>query len=183
MLSPRTFVKRPNYPRCRRQLMSDRMTQSRRSDPDIGWWKRSRSAAEIGEHLARFLGDKQDLEDRVAELLEENKELKLHCPGPSGELGDEWRSSKAEIGGLKCRSAGGLERLLGKSGNGASKDAEGTEGVMLKDELEKKAQALQVELDKERQLCVKLKEKIAGCICGGIRADNAPSSSSSSGLP
>src|SRR5215510_8982191 len=53
---------------------------------DIEWWKTSRSLPEIGEHLERALKEKQELELRFVQLLEENRQLNLRCDKATAEL-------------------------------------------------------------------------------------------------
>jgi hypothetical protein len=95
--------------------------------------EQTRSFGDIAEYLERTFKDKQTLERRLIEVLEENKRLKSRA-----------------IGGRHEAELALRERLL-------------------KDEFERKTQALQLEMNKERRQLVecveKLKKELAGCFC------------------
>jgi hypothetical protein len=46
------------------------------SRSEAQWWNRKRSLGDIAEHLERTFKDKQNLELKLTELLEENRQLK-----------------------------------------------------------------------------------------------------------
>jgi hypothetical protein len=127
---------------------------------DIRWWKGNRSSREIAERLARSHVDKEALEVRVAELLEENKMLKLQCTAVTAELAEKRQRLNAEIAAAAGR---GKVECVGRE-------------RLEKDDLERKIQALQMELARERQRAAKqiqeMKDKTAGCICGEIRIEH-----------
>jgi len=126
---------------------------------DIEWWKTSRSLPEIAEHLERALKEKQELQHRYAELLQENRQLSSRCAKADAELTAERLLRSEEALQANGRVEGRQQAQL------AAREK------LLRDEFERKVQDLQLELNKERHLLAKRFEKMkaeaAGCICRG----------------
>jgi hypothetical protein len=112
------------------------------------WWRKTRSLSEIAEHCQQIVKDKQELEDRVCELLLENTNLKVQCDQANAELASE-RSRRTTKEGSQAKVAA-KERLL-------------------KDELVRTVQELTVQLKQERDRLGKqveeLNKALANCIC------------------
>lgn len=117
--------------------------------PDNQWWKTGRSLGEIADRLEHALAEKEKLERRVAELLAENERLAADV-----------RAQKLTAGGRQQAVFAARERLV-------------------KDEFERKLQALQLELNKERHRHARELKQIemdrAGCICKSVRIDHVDS--------
>lgn len=141
------------------------VVEVRRPSSDARWGKANPSSGAIAEHLDRALAEKQALERRLAEALEENRKLSSQV---SDELNKLQESPTA--GGRYQAVFAARERLL-------------------KDEFERKIQALQTEFNKERYQHSKrleqLKQDMSTCICRHVRIDHAEENSGplSSQLP
>ena len=157
--------------------MSPGAPKAQRSSTDDRWWKDHRSASEMAERLARSHVDKQELEARLDELLHENNILKLQCSSAAVELEDEQKRFKAEIASLLSQ----LE--LKQTGVGRHEAESAARERLLKDDLERKIEALQVELNREKQRSARrleeMESRLGNCICGEIRIDTAPKASPS----
>jgi hypothetical protein len=111
------------------------------AQPDRRWWKSARSLGEIAELVEVTLKDKQQLERKLSELAQEN-----------GRLSESLSELQSRPGGKGRQQAelAARERLI-------------------RDEYERKAQALQLEFNKERRLLAdrfkKMQDQMAGCIC------------------
>ena len=130
-----------------------------KSSAGARWWKPGPPLREIAERLERAVADKQALENRLADLLEENRRL--------------------------CQRYG--SQLQDKSGAGRQLAELAARERLLKDECERKVRASQIELNKERHQLNKEriqlnKERIqyvqhiekmeldrASCICRSVR--------------
>jgi hypothetical protein len=130
---------------------------------DLDWWKTSRSLLEIAEHLERALKEKQDLERRLVEVLQENNQLNLRCAKADAELTAERVRRSDEVARLQVQTAG--------RGEGRQQAELAAREKLIRDEFERKIQELQLELNKERHLLAKrlekMKAEMAGCICRG----------------
>jgi hypothetical protein len=151
--------------------------EQKRSASDVHWWKTGRSLSEIAEHLECALADNQALELRVAELLEENRKLSLRCSETASELTSERERSKAEISDLRSQVADGLKRLQEKSiAGGRQHVQQATRERLMKEECERKVQALQLQLNKERHRHAKeigeMEQDLASCFCKHVRIDH-----------
>jgi hypothetical protein len=138
---------------------------------DVEWWKTSRSLHEIGEHLERALKEKQELERRFVQLLQENNQLSLRCDKASAELTAERVRRSDEVARLQAQINGQGKPPLGLGGEGRQQAEMAAREKLIRDEFERKIQQLQLELNKERHLMAKCLEKmkaaLAGCICRG----------------
>ena len=162
-------------------------TDAQRPSSDIRWWKDIRSTSEMAERLARSHVDKQELESRIADLLEENNILKLRCTVAATELTDERQRLNAEIATLKSQIVD-AQQMREKAGIGAREAESAARDRLLKDEFERKVQELHVEVKRERMKYAEqmhaLKQKMANCICGDIRIErNEKTHAASAGLP
>jgi hypothetical protein len=135
---------------------------------DILWWKDARSTSEIADRLARSHVDKQQLESRVAELLQENSLLRLRASNTETER----LSLNTEIAGLEAELGKARHRLQEFIAPGRREAESSARDRLLKDDLERKLEALQVELNRERQRSAKqiqeLQRRLSNCICGDI---------------
>lgn len=154
--------------------MSNGLPESLKSSSDLRWWKTDRSTSEIAERLARSHVDKEALERRLAELLEENKALKGRCTVATEELAEERHRLKGQIADLRSQVKAALERPPQTAS-------------LSRDEFERKLQLLRVELNREREQHARqvkdLKQKIAGCICGEFRIEHIPQTDTPSSGP
>ena len=150
------------------------------SSSEVQWWKANRSASEIADRLARSVAGKQDVEHRLATLTVENRELKLRCTAASAELAEVRLRLTAEHSKFRSQRAALEDVNVG----GRRKAESAARDRLVKDELERKIQMLQVELNKARQHVERLKAKMAGCICGEIRIEHVgPTHTPNSGVP
>jgi hypothetical protein len=121
------------------------------SRSEVQWWNVPRSLGDIAEHLERTLKDRQNLERKLAELLEENTRLASRCV--------QFDSALASAGKLKSKTAG----------HGRQEAELAVRERLLKDEFERKTQELRLEMNKERRQLVEsveqLKKELAGCFC------------------
>ena len=135
--------------------MNHGIGEHRKSSVSVRWWNPGRPLGETAEQLERALADKQALESRLADVLEENRRLQLRY---GRELQDKSGAGR-QVAELAAR-----ERLL-------------------KDECERKVQAIQLELNKERHQLNKERNQYArhiekmeldraGCICGSVRPEH-----------
>jgi chromosome segregation ATPase len=154
------------------------------------WWKDPRSTAEMAERLARSHVDKQELECRIAELLDENNVLRIRCSVAATELQDERHRLKEEILSLHSEIDEAKQRVQETSGAGRREAESAARERLIKDEFERRIEAVRLEFNREKQRWAKqiedMKQKMAGCICGDIRIEhNVDQSgpSASSGLP
>jgi molecular chaperone GrpE (heat shock protein) len=112
------------------------------------WWRTTRSLSEIAEHCQQIVKEKQELEERLSELLHENTRLKGQCDEANAELATE-RSRRTTKEGSQAKVAA-KERLL-------------------KDELVRTIQELTVQLKQERDRREKqveeLNRALSNCIC------------------
>ena len=147
-------------------------TGTKGSSFDVHWRRGDRSASDIAELLVRSHADKEELQNRLTELAEENTLLQLRCTAVKAELEEERTRLNGEIEALR---SGGTGRREAES---AARER------LVKDEMERKIQSLQVELNKERQRAERLKERVAGCLCGEIGIEHVgPTQPPSSGMP
>jgi hypothetical protein len=121
------------------------------SPSEVQWWNVPRSLGDIAEHLERTFKDKQNLEQKLTELVEENKRLAIRCAKVDAELAS-------------------IEKLNGKTAGQGRQEAElAVRERLLKDEVERKTQELRIEMNKERRLLVecveRMKKELAGCFC------------------
>ena len=127
---------------------------------DVEWWKTSRSLLEIAEHLERALKEKQDIERRLVELVQENNQLSLRCAKADAELTAE-----------RVRRSDEVRVQANGRGEGRQQAELAAREKLIRDEFERKIQDLQLELNKERHLLAKRLEKMkaeaASCICRG----------------
>jgi hypothetical protein len=111
-----------------------------------GWWYTRRSLQEIAEHLESIVTEKQDIERRLKEVLDEKNALRI----------DTIRL-KSEIETVQGQLQGGQRAEL------AAKEK------LIKDDFERRVQALKTDFQKERhQLLLvvqKMKKELSGCIC------------------
>ncbi len=125
--------------------------EPRRPTPDTRWGKANLSLGALAENLDRALAEKQVLERRLAEALEENRRLSAQVSDGQQKLQD-----KPAISGRHYAEFAARERLL-------------------KDEYERRVQALQTEFNKERHQHAKrleqMKMDMANCICKEVRID------------
>jgi hypothetical protein len=125
--------------------------KSRHARSEAQWWNVPRSLADIAEHLERTFKDRQNLERKLTELVEENNRLASRCAAVDAEL--------ASMGKLKSKTAG----------PGRHEAELAVRERLLKDEFERKTQELRLEMNKERRQLVecveKLKMELAGCFC------------------
>src|SRR5688572_20045302 len=84
----------------------------------VRWWNPSPSQGEIAEQLERALADKQALENRLAEVFEENKRLCLRYDQAKAEFAQEQGRLKFEIEDLRVEVAEGRKQLQDKSRGG-----------------------------------------------------------------
>jgi seryl-tRNA synthetase len=143
----------------------NRVIQSQTS-PSNDWWKTNRSLLEIVDHLER----------RLAEALEENQNLQQRCATAKMEHESERRRLQSELSNLRLQANEMLKRLQQKMGAGKREVAQLTaKERLVRDEQERKIQALQLELKNERSLSElrlrQVESKIANCICGDVRID------------
>jgi hypothetical protein len=202
-----------------------RAVQSQDS-PSNNWWK-SRSLLEIADRLERTFEDQQALEARLAELLEENRRLQEHGVQPNFEdqpalqarLAEALEENRrlqqhivqsnaehvaqcnglqAEIANLRLQASEMLTRLEKIAAVERRQEAEASaKERLIRDEQERKIQALQLELKNERNLNEKrmqqerslnekrlqqMQDRLANCICGDIQIeyDGKPARNSSS---
>jgi len=131
--------------------MNHGIGEHQESSAKVRSWKPGPSLVEIAEQLERALADKQALESRLADILEENRRLRLRYE----------------------------KQLQDKSGAGRQLAELAARERLLKDECERKVQALQIELNKERHHLNKERtqyarhiEKMeldrASCICRSV---------------
>jgi hypothetical protein len=160
--------------------MSHGVGEPQRPSADVRWWKTSPSLSDIAEQLERVLVDKQALESRLADVFEENRILCLSHDQAKLEFAQEQERLKFEIEDLRWQVAEGRKQLQEKSGAGRQVAELAARERLLKDEYERKVQALQVELNKERHqlnkersLYAKHIEKMeldrASCICRSVQ--------------
>jgi hypothetical protein len=137
--------------------MNHGVGEHRKSSADARWWKPGPS---IAEQLERALADKQALESRLADVLEENRRLCLRY---------DQANSEAEV----------RKQLQDKPGAGRQVAELAARERLLKDECERKVQALQIELNKERHQLNKERNQYAkhiekmeldraSCICRSV---------------
>jgi chromosome segregation ATPase len=111
------------------------------------WWRTSRSLEQIAEHVAQVLRDREEIEQRLNEVLQENARLLSSCEKANADLATE---RKRQSGYLQQATVATKERLM-------------------KDELVRTVQELQVELKRERQRLGKeiedLKSSLSTCLC------------------
>jgi hypothetical protein len=133
--------------------MNHGVGEHQKSSADARWWNPGPSLGEIAEQLERALADKRALESRLADILEENRRLCLRY----GKQFQDKSGAGRQVAELAAR-----ERLL-------------------KDEWERKVQALQVELNKERHQLNKERNQYAkhiekmeldraSCICRSVQS-------------
>jgi len=151
-----------------------RALQSQNS-PSDNWWK-SRTLLEIADHLERTFEERQVLERRLAEVLEENKILQQRCVQANAEHVRQCNGLQAEIANLRLQASEMLTRLEKIAAVERRQDAESSaKERLIRDEQERKIQALQLELKNERNLNEKrleqMKERLANCICGDVRIE------------
>jgi hypothetical protein len=127
--------------------------KSLHSRSEAQWWNVPRSLGDIAEHLERTFKDRQNLERKLTELVEENKRLASRCAKVDAELAD------TSAGKLKSKTAG----------HGRQEAELAMRERLLKDEFERKTQELRLEMNKERRQLVEcveqLKKELAGCFC------------------
>jgi chromosome segregation ATPase len=163
-----------------------RVLQSQES-PSNSWWNTNRSLPEIADHLQRSFEERQALERRLAEVLEENKTLQQRNVQSNADHADECRRLKSEITNLRLQANEMLTRLQQIATVERRQQAElSAKERLIKDEQERKIQDLQLELKKERSLyevrlqqerslnekrLQQLEARIARCICGDVQID------------
>lgn len=126
------------------------------------------------------------MDRRLVEILQENKTLHRRCAEAKAQHAGERSRLEAEIANLQLQANEMLRRLEEKAKTGRWTEAEQpAKERLLNDELERKIQALQLELKNERIQHAKrveqMEAQLARCICGDVKIDYAePSSSSNS---
>src|SRR5262245_40722588 len=152
-------------------LTMSQVLQQQSKTTDIEWWKTSRSMHEIGEHLEKALKEKQELERRFVQLLQENNQLSLRCDKASAELTAERIRRTDEVARLEAQINEPRKPALAQGGEGRQKAELAAREKLIRDEFERKIQEMQLELNKERHLLAKRLEKMkaeaASCICKG----------------
>jgi hypothetical protein len=162
--------------------MSSSSPEAQRSSSEIHWWKDVRSTHEIAERLARSHVDKQQLEQRITELITANTLLKIECSAAVKELSEERLRNHAdellhaELASLKVQLREAEQHAQEAAGAGRREAESVARERLLRDEFERKIEALQVELNKERQRAAhqieEMKARLAGCICGDVRIEH-----------
>jgi chromosome segregation ATPase len=163
-----------------------RVFQSQKS-PSNSWWNTNRSLPEIADHLERSFEERQALECRLAEVLEENRTLEQRYAQSKADHADECSRLQSEIANLRLQASEMLKRLEQIAAVERRQGAElSAKERLIRDEQERKIQALQLELKNERNLNEKrlqqerslnekrvqqLEARIARCICGDVQID------------
>jgi DNA repair exonuclease SbcCD ATPase subunit len=163
--------------------MNKGVEATQRPSADARWWKTGPSLAEIAEQLERALVDKQALEGRLADVFEENRRLCENYDQSISEFAQEQERLKFEIEDLRWQVAESRKQLQEKPGAGRQVAELAARERLLKDEYERKVQALQLELNKERhqftkertvytQRIEKMQLDRAACICRGVQIEH-----------
>jgi hypothetical protein len=142
---------------------------------------------EIADHLERTFEERQALERRLAEVLEENKILQQRCVQANAEHVRQCNGLQAEIANLRLQANEMLTRLEKIAAVERRQDAESSaKERLIRDEQERKIQALQLELKNERSVNEKriqqerslnekrmqqMEARLANCICGDIQIE------------
>ena len=128
------------------------LNRSSRSNSDADtWWRGNRSLNDIAEHLQVALHKNNELERRLTEVLSETHELQRRL-AESNAAAKAAEEATAKVKGIGRQHAEltARERLM-------------------RDELERKIQTLELELKRERHLSAQkvatMKNELAGCIC------------------
>ena len=142
------------------------------SPADVKWWKTSRSLREIAEHLERAVKEKQDLERRFVDLLQENIKLSLRCAKADAEVTSERVRRSTEVASLRVQlSENEKQTKIKPAGEGKQQAELAAREKLIKDEFERKIQTLQLESKRERHQLAnrveKMKAELANCICRG----------------
>jgi len=163
-----------------------RVLQSQES-PSNSWWNTNRSLPEIADRLQRTVEEREALEHRLAELQEENRTLQQRYAQSKVDHEDECSRLRSEISNLRLQANEMLNRLQQVSSVERRQQAElSAKERLIRDEQERKIQALQLELKNERNLNEKrlqqerslneqrlqqLQARISRCICGDVELD------------
>src|SRR6185369_13001944 len=110
------FVGHPSG-KARGSLPMSRAIQSQES-PSNSWWNTNRSLPEIADHLQRTVEERQALERRLVEVLEENKKLQERYSEANAEHSSQCRRMQSEITNLRLQANEMLTRLQQKTGTG-----------------------------------------------------------------
>jgi len=163
--------------------MNHGVGEHQKSSADVRWWNPDPSLGEITEQLKRALADKRAIESRLAEVFEENRSLCLRYDQAKSKFAEEQERLKFEIEDLRSQVAMGRKQVQDKSGGGRQVAEFAARERLLKDECERKVQALQIEINKERHQLNKERSQYAkhiekmeldraSCICGSVQVQH-----------
>jgi chromosome segregation ATPase len=161
--------------------MNHGVGERQESSAEVRWWNSDPPLGEIAEQLKRALADRQALESRLADVSRENRRLCLRYDQAKSEFTKEQERLTSEIEDLRWQVAEGRKLLQYKSGAGRQVAELAARERLLKDECERKVQALQVELNRERHQLNKERNHYAkhiekmeldrsSCICSSVRS-------------